>query len=66
VDGAHRTSSLRPGREGKPPTSTHWVIAEWLLEYNQVLQTTPLELALQGKAEPVLTQLGRIEHGVYA
>jgi hypothetical protein len=37
----------------------------WLLEYNQVLQTTPLELVLQGKAERVLTQLGRIEHGVY-
>jgi uncharacterized protein (DUF2384 family) len=38
----------------------------WLLEYNQVLQTTPLDLVLQGKAERVLTQLGRIEHGVYA
>jgi uncharacterized protein (DUF2384 family) len=38
----------------------------WLLEYNQVLQTTPLELVLQGKAERVLAQLGRIEHGVYA
>jgi uncharacterized protein (DUF2384 family) len=38
----------------------------WLLEYNQVLQTTPLELVLQGKAERVLRQLGRIEHGVYA
>jgi len=37
----------------------------WLLEYNQVLQTTPLDLVLQGKAERVLTQLGRIEHGVY-
>jgi hypothetical protein len=37
----------------------------WLLEYNQVLQTTPLDLVLQGKAERV-TQLGRIEHGVYA
>jgi uncharacterized protein (DUF2384 family) len=38
----------------------------WLLEYSQVLQTTPLNLVLQGKAERVLTQLGRIEHGVYA
>jgi uncharacterized protein (DUF2384 family) len=38
----------------------------WLLEYNQVLQTTPLDLVLQGKAERVLTQLGRIEHGTYA
>jgi hypothetical protein len=38
----------------------------WLLEYNQVLQTTPLDLVLQGKAERVLTQLGRVEHGVYA
>jgi uncharacterized protein (DUF2384 family) len=38
----------------------------WLLEYNQVLQTTPLDLVLEGKAERVLTQLGRIEHGVYA
>jgi hypothetical protein len=38
----------------------------WLLEYNQVLQTTPLELFLQGKAERVLRQLGRIEHRVYA
>ncbi len=38
----------------------------WLLEYNQVLQTTPLDLVLHGKAERVLTQLGRIEHGVYA
>ncbi len=37
----------------------------WLLEYNQVLQTTPLDLVLRGKAERVLTQLGRIEHGVY-
>ncbi|WP_262032263.1 MbcA/ParS/Xre antitoxin family protein [Microvirga sp. Mcv34] len=44
------------GEEGVP----------WLLEYNQVLQTTPLDLVLQGKAERVLTQLGRIEHGVYA
>ncbi len=44
------------GEEGLP----------WLLEYNQVLQTTPLELVLQGKAERVLTQRGRIEHGVYA
>jgi hypothetical protein len=25
-----------------------------------------LDLVLQGKAERVLTQLGRIEHGVYA
>jgi hypothetical protein len=38
----------------------------WLLEYNQVLQTTPLDLVLQGKAKRVLTQLGRIEHGVSA
>jgi uncharacterized protein (DUF2384 family) len=38
----------------------------WLLEYNQVLQTTPLDLVLQGKAERVLTQLGRSEHGTYA
>jgi len=38
----------------------------WLLEYNQVLQTTPLDLVLQGNAERVLTQLGRIEHGTYA
>ena len=44
------------GEEGLP----------WLLEYNQVLQTTPLDLVLQGKAQRVLTQLGRIEHGVYA
>jgi uncharacterized protein (DUF2384 family) len=44
------------GEEGRP----------WILEYNQVLQTTPLDLVLQGKAERVLTQLGRIEHGVYA
>lgn len=38
----------------------------WLLEYNQVLQTTPLDLVLQGNAERVLTQLGQIEHGTYA
>ena len=38
----------------------------WLLEYNQVLQTTPLDLVLQGKAERVLTLLGQIEYGVYA
>jgi uncharacterized protein (DUF2384 family) len=38
----------------------------WLLEYNQTLQTTPLDLVLQGKAKRVLTRLGRIEHGVYA
>jgi len=38
----------------------------WLLEYNQVLQTTPLDLVLQGKTERVLMQLGRIEHGTYA
>lgn len=44
------------GEEGLP----------WLLKYNQVLQTTPLDLVLQGKAERVLTQLGRIEYGVYA
>jgi hypothetical protein len=38
----------------------------WLLEYNQVLQTTPLDLVLQGKTERVLMQLGRIEHGTCA
>lgn len=38
----------------------------WLLEYNQVPQTTPLDLVLQGKAERILTQLGRIEYGVSA
>jgi uncharacterized protein (DUF2384 family) len=38
----------------------------WLLEYNQVLQSTPLDLVLQGKTERVLTQIGRIEHGTYA
>ena len=37
----------------------------WLLEYNQVLQTTPLDLVLQGKAERVLTLLGQIKYGVY-
>ena len=38
----------------------------WLVEYNQVLQAAPLDLLLQGRIERVLTQIARIEHGVYA
>ena len=40
--------------------------ALWLVEYNQVLQAVPLDLVLRGKIERVLTQIARIEHGVYA
>ena len=40
--------------------------AVWLVEYNQVLQATPLDLVSQGKTEQVLTQIARVEHGVYA
>jgi hypothetical protein len=38
----------------------------WLVEYNQVLQAAPLDLMFQGKIARVLTQIARIEHGVYA
>ena len=38
----------------------------WLVEYNQVLQATPMDLMLQGKIEQVFTQIARIEYGVYA
>jgi hypothetical protein len=38
----------------------------WLVEYNQVLQAVPLDLVLRGKIERVLTQIARIEYGVYA
>jgi hypothetical protein len=40
--------------------------ALWLVEYNQVLQAAPLDLVFQGRIERVLTQIARIEHGVYA
>ncbi|WP_201838455.1 antitoxin Xre/MbcA/ParS toxin-binding domain-containing protein [Microvirga zambiensis] len=37
----------------------------WLVEHNQVLQATPLDLIAQGKIGRVLTLLGQIEYGVY-
>ena len=40
--------------------------ALWLVRYNPAMGTAPLDLLLQGKAERVLTQIARIEHGVYA
>lgn len=36
----------------------------WLVEYNQALQTTPLDLISQGRADLVLQFLGQIDHGV--
>ncbi|WP_187144282.1 antitoxin Xre/MbcA/ParS toxin-binding domain-containing protein [Microvirga massiliensis] len=40
--------------------------AIWLVEYNPVLQATPLDVISRGKTDRVLTLLGRIEAGVYA
>jgi hypothetical protein len=37
----------------------------WLVQHNQVLQTTPLDLVLQNRTARVLTLLGQIEYGVY-
>lgn len=38
----------------------------WLVECNRVLQAVPLDLIFQNRIERVLTQIARIEHGVYA
>jgi len=35
----------------------------WLIEYSQVLQAVPLDLALFRQAERVLNVLGQIEYG---
>ena len=40
--------------------------ALWLVRYNPAMGTAPLDLVLQGKTERVLTQITRIEHGIYA
>ena len=37
----------------------------WLVQHNQVLQATPLDVVAQGKTEKVLTLLGQIEYGLY-
>ena len=37
----------------------------WLVQQNQVLQATPLDVVAQGKTDKVLTLLGQIEYGVY-
>ena len=40
--------------------------ALWLVRYNLAMGAAPLDLVLQGNTERVLTQIARIEHGVYA
>jgi len=37
----------------------------WLVQHNQVLQATPLDLISQGRSNEVLTLLGQIEYSVY-
>ena len=39
--------------------------ALWLVRYNPAMGAAPLDLVLQGQIEPVLTQIARIEYGVY-
>jgi hypothetical protein len=36
----------------------------WLVQHNQVLEATPLELVSQGKTDLVLRLLAQIQHGV--
>lgn len=37
----------------------------WLVQHNQVLEATPLDLISQGKTDLVLRLLIQFEHGVY-
>ena len=37
----------------------------WLVQHNQVLQATPLDVISQGRSDEVLTLLGQIEYSVY-
>lgn len=39
--------------------------ALWLVRYNPAMGAAPLDLVLEGKVERVLTQIARIEYGVY-
>ncbi|EIM28029.1 antitoxin Xre/MbcA/ParS toxin-binding domain-containing protein [Microvirga lotononidis] len=39
--------------------------ALWLVRHNQVLQSVPLDIILQGKMDRVLQLLSQIEYGVY-
>jgi hypothetical protein len=40
--------------------------ALWLVRYNPAMGAAPLDLVREGKIERVLTQIARIEHGIYA